>query len=460
MRMLKSRLVLGRKMSAGILGLFREVIHGFAPTLPWMGAPPGPERSGTGRRLLTRLVALSAAYALTVPAAAITPVAANGKLRVQGTYLVNARGEPVQLRGVATHGLQWFGKFYDSGASFEAAADQWGADIIRLTLYLSEDGYLTGKKITQADFEAMIDAYVKVCVRKGIYVIIDWHVHKPGYPAYYQEQAKTFFTKMAAKYGALENVLWEICNEPSEASLTEAQSGQAGVTDPGHYATWEEIAAYAKAIIPILKAVNPDAVILVGTPSWSTLGVSTRGNDAWKEIAAKKLDFSNVMYVIHYYAASHDFQSALEAASMELPLFSTEWAAAGFQESSGNDEAKGQAFVDMLRRRKIGWCYWNWSDGTPGIFAAFDSSTTSSGPFAPDGSNVTATGRLVHKWLSQPEDPWGPYTGVAVRTLAPSKNGGSRSLIFDGRTLIIRSRYPDASGTGFHGSDGRAVPPR
>jgi endoglucanase len=447
-------------MKAGCFRNFRKrAIHGFAPTHPWMSAPPGPERSGTGRWSLIRLLAGIAAIAFANPAWAITPVAANGKLRVQGTFLVNETGEPVQLRGVATHGLQWFGRFYGNGASFEAAADQWGADIIRLTLYLSEDGYLTSKKITQAEFEAMIDAYVKICVQKGIYVILDWHVHKPGYPAYYQEQAKAFFAKMSAKYGALPNLLWEICNEPSEASLTEVQSGQAGVTDPGHYATWDEIAAYAKVIIPILKAENPDAVILVGTPSWSTLGVSTRGNDAWKEIAAKKLGFSNVLYVIHYYAASHGFQSALEAASQELPLFSTEWAAAGFQETSANDEGKGQAFVDMLRRRKIGWCYWNWSDGTPGIFATFDSSTTANGPFAPGGPNVTATGRLVHKWLTQPEDPWGRYTGVAIRSAAANGNGGSRSLVFDGRALLIRSRRADASGTVPRQPDGRAVPP-
>jgi endoglucanase len=53
----------------------------------------------------------------------------------------------VQLRGVASHGLQWFGSFYGKGAAFEAAAEQWGADVVRLTLYLSESGYLTSKTL-------------------------------------------------------------------------------------------------------------------------------------------------------------------------------------------------------------------------------------------------------------------------------------------------------------------------
>ena len=364
--------------------------------------------------LLIRSAIAVALWMACAATAAVSPVAANGKLHVQGSYLLNERGDTVQLRGVASHGLQWFSKFYAAGDAFGAAADQWGADVIRLTLYLSEDGYLTSKTITKAQFDRMIDDYVKVCVQKGIYVILDWHVHKPGYPAYYLPQAKDFFTRMSAKYAKLPNVMWEICNEPSSAPLTEIQSGQPGVTDPGHDVAWSEIVAYAKEVVPLIKANNPDAVILVGTPSWSSLGISSKGNDAWKEIAANKLSYSNVLYVIHYYAASHNFQAAYEAASQQLPLFSTEWAAAGFQETSSNDEGKGQAYADMLRRRKIGWCYWNYSDGTPGIFATFDSSTAATGPFAPGGSNITPTGRLVYKWLSQPEDSWSNYVPTAL----------------------------------------------
>ena len=40
----------------------------------------------------------------TQPAVAQTPVEANGSLTTNGNHIVNERGEPVQLRGVATHG--------------------------------------------------------------------------------------------------------------------------------------------------------------------------------------------------------------------------------------------------------------------------------------------------------------------------------------------------------------------
>lgn len=365
---------------------------------------------------------------------AITPVEANGRLHVKGPYLCNQRGDTVQLRGFATHGLQWFHAFYADGSVFEAAADKWGADIIRLTVYISEGGYVTSKTIKQEEFDAWIDAYVNMCVKKGIYVILDWHVHKPGYPGYYLAAAKAFFTKMSAKYGALPNVLWEICNEPSSAGLDAVQSNGTG-TDPGHYVEWNEIVQYAGQVIPLIRNNSPDAVILVGTPSWSTLGVSTRGNDAWQEVADHPLAFPNVMYVIHYYAASHGFQAAFESASARLPLFATEWAAAGFQETSANDPSKGQAFVDMLRRRKVSWTYWNLSNGTPGIFAAYDSTTRATGPFDVTGANVTPTGKLVLNWLNNPPDTWKDYVSAVGAPIKPKLRETPAALVWDGRGL-------------------------
>ena len=38
-----------------------------------------------------------------------TPVAKNGQLRVIGTKLCNQYGNPIQLRGMSTHSIQWYG---------------------------------------------------------------------------------------------------------------------------------------------------------------------------------------------------------------------------------------------------------------------------------------------------------------------------------------------------------------
>lgn len=398
---------------------------------------------------------MTVAMASAAVGAPLTPVAANGRLSVKGTHIVNERGEPVQLRGFASHGMQWFRSFYAFGAAFEAAADLWGADVLRLTIYLSEDGYLTSKTISKQEFEDMIDTYVKVAAAKGIYIILDWHVHKPGWPGYYLKESKEFFAKMSLKYGIMPHVMWEIANEPSEAALTSEQSGGTG-TDPGHYVDWPEIVSYANEVIPVIRANSPKSIILVGTPSWSTLGVSTRGAESWKNVADNPLADPNVVYVIHYYAAGHTFQDALEKASERLPLFASEWAGSSFQETSALDEAKGKAFVDMLARRKIGWAYWNFSNNTPGVFAVYDKTTTAYGPFESTGSNVTPTGKAVYKWMNQPADSWAGTVALAKRKGGVRVGASKAGLRLDRRSgrTILGILAPDFGDQPF-GFDGR-----
>jgi hypothetical protein len=45
-----------------------------------------------------------------------TPVSVNGKLKVSGLQLVNSCGNAVQLRGVSSHGLQYYPACYPTAA--------------------------------------------------------------------------------------------------------------------------------------------------------------------------------------------------------------------------------------------------------------------------------------------------------------------------------------------------------
>jgi endoglucanase len=339
---------------------------------------------------------------LSVNAAIYPPLRVNGKLKVIGTQLCNEAGNPIQLRGVSMHGIQWFHQYYDNGQAIKDAAKYWGADVIRIPMYIYEDGYLSNKNIKPEDFRMLIDKYVETCEEAGIYAIIDWHVHHPGDPNYSIDSAKAFFRYMSSKHANKKNVLYEICNEPSEAGLLSSEN-ILGITVTGHYVEWPEIKSYAEAIIPIIRANDPNAVILVGTPSWSTLGLSR--NRDWHEIANNKLQFDNVMYVFHFYAVSHTFLSSINDAAKVLPLFCTEWASSDWMDNSQNDFTKGQLWIDMMAQNKISWSYWNFAPGKS-IMNMFDTTTTVSGPFLPTGTNVTATGKKVYEWLTSPQDEW------------------------------------------------------
>src|SRR4030042_628163 len=76
------------------------------------------------------------------PAPAGSPVAGYGQLKVVGTKICNAKGNPVILRGMSTMGLQWYGGIVNPD-TFTSLEKDWKVDVIRLALYIGETGYAT-----------------------------------------------------------------------------------------------------------------------------------------------------------------------------------------------------------------------------------------------------------------------------------------------------------------------------
>jgi endoglucanase len=337
---------------------------------------------------------VSADEQMAVPPAG-SPVAANGQLAVRGNRIVNASGKPVQLRGVALHGLQWFGDFYRDGRVIDAAATTWGADVVRVAVYLHEGGYLAQDAAGRRETEATIDTIVRRCAKHGIYCILDWHVHHPGDPLLYTDEAKKFFDMTAARYAGLENVIYEIANEPNH-------SGLAGVA-PEREVRWADIVTYANEVIPVIRARAPASLVLVGTPDWCSFGMS-RGRD-WHEVVDSPLKHENVAYVVHAYAAGHSFHAVIDEIAERLPLFVTEWAAATWDRSSANDLVKAQPWIELFDRRGISWTYWNFSPGD-GVFGCFTEGTSPDDGLDPGSPRVSETGRLVYLLLNTPRDRW------------------------------------------------------
>ena len=58
----------------------------------------------------------------------------NGQLSVAGTALVDESGNPVQLRGLSSHGLPWYPDFINPNI-FRQVSQEWDCDLIRLPVY-------------------------------------------------------------------------------------------------------------------------------------------------------------------------------------------------------------------------------------------------------------------------------------------------------------------------------------
>ena len=260
-----------------------------------------------------------------------------GQLQVINGKLCSESGEPVMLRGVSTNGLITAESFINEPLFEELSKDD-GVNLIRLALYtygVGVVGYCTGGDKDRHKQD--IANGVEYARKQDMYVLIDWHILSDGDPNMYIDEAIDFFAETAEKYSGYNNVLYEICNEPN------------GVD-------WQTVKNYAEQIIPVIREKDPDSVIIVGNPDWS--------KDLYS-VAADPLDFGNILYTLHFYAASHgqDVRDMVEEVSRNgLPVFVTEF---GVTASSGGfprDLESADIWIDLLERENISYCMWSFSN--------------------------------------------------------------------------------------------------
>lgn len=306
-----------------------------------------------------------------------TPVDVNGQLHVCGVNLCNQYNRAIQLRGMSTHGIQWFSQCYNA-ASLDALAHDWKADLLRTAMYVQEDGYETDP----AGFTSKVNGLVDMAEARGMYALIDFHTLTPGDPNYNLDRAKTFFASVAARNAGKTNVIYEIANEPNGVS-------------------WAGIKSYAEQVIPVIRAADPDAVVIVGTRGWSSLGVSDGSNES--EVVNNPVNATNLMYAFHFYAASHkdNYRATLSQAASRLPLFVTEFGTVSATGGGAMDRASTTAWLDLLDQLKISYANWTYSDA-PESSAAFKSGTCDGGDYSSSGV-LTESGALLKNRISTPD---------------------------------------------------------
>lgn len=260
-----------------------------------------------------------------------------GALHVEGAQLMDEDGSPVQLRGVSTHGLAWYPE-YVNDECFAELRDEWGVTVVRLAMYTAESGgWCTDGD--QDELREVINRGVEAAVAAGLYVIIDWHILSDGDPNTYLDEACDFFDEMSALYADVPNVIYEICNEPNGST------------------TWDDVVSYAEEVIPHIRANAPDAVVLVGTPNWSQY-VDQAAADPIE-------DFDNLMYTLHFYAATHtdSLRSTLrEAVEGGLPVFVSEFGICDASGSGSIDEDSANEWVELMDELGVSYVAWNLSN--------------------------------------------------------------------------------------------------
>ena len=256
-------------------------------------------------------------------------------LTVSGVKLLGDGGAPVVLRGMSTHGLQWFGQFANPSA-VKWIRDDWQMSLIRAAMMTApnENGYIANKGLADT-----VTKLVDSAIELGMYAMIDWHILSDNNPNIYKTEAIAFFTDMAKRYGNTPNVIFEICNEPNGD------------------VTWQrDIKPYAQELVGVIRRYAPKNIIIVGTPTWS------QDVDI---VAESPLTGTNIMYALHFYAGTHkqDLRNkADQALAKGLPLFVTEWGVSDASGGGGVFTEEANRWLDFLAKRQISWVNWNLSD--------------------------------------------------------------------------------------------------
>jgi len=263
-----------------------------------------------------------------------SPVATHGKLSISNNKIVNKDGKAVQLKGMS---FFWSnsgvgGIFYNERVISWLAHD-WKVDILRVAMGAETDGtnkgYSDGDKATQ---EMLARTAVEESIKRGLYVIIDFHSHQE-----HRSEATTFFKDMATSYGKYPNVLYEIWNEPLGSGNSNSVSGGT-------------IASYASAVGSAIRSTNgAEGIIIVGSPRWSSQpgDVNVSG-------------VTNVAYSMHFYANQHgsDYRSAMTSAASSRAIFATEWGTTNADAKGNVNIGESNNWISSMDQYSIGWTNW------------------------------------------------------------------------------------------------------
>ena len=368
-----------------------------------------------------------------------TPFEKYGRLQIVDGQLSDELGRPVQLKGMSTFGLQWGdGYWVLTDEAFDVLANDWQCDIIRLAVYITEDGY----ENHPAAIMERVERGIELATERGMYVIIDWHVLTPGDPTYqrYLEAGldaddmpadfialrdanpnwtgpQVFFGYLAQKYGHQGNVLYETANEPNGLG-SHAQ----------RFEVWSEILKpYHESIIYVIRQFDSYGIVICGTDNWGQF-VDAPIHDP--------IDDPNVMYTVHFYAGTHDagdgdaesfwlremIDTALEHG---LAVFATEWGVSSATGDGGPYIYFAERWMLYLQENGISWTAWSMAQKSE-ISAAFFYHTSSYPSDAWSEDEVSIAGNFYRAWIRGDMTPLYTYDEDGNLVPAPPDADGTQ----------------------------------
>jgi len=378
-----------------------------------------------------------------------------GKLSVSGGKILDKNSNEIILRGMS---LYWYqgpfcngqpgngcgqpGNTFYTSANISSLATNWNVNVIRAAI-----GNVQQEPAVALTMAKNMMDWANTA---GIYVIIDNHSHIAHRSAH-ATAANNFFRDVSAyvKSKGYTHVLYEIYNEPVYDNDTwNAHNSPSSAPKT----TWAQIKSYSQNIINTIRDNDPDGLIIVGTPGYSS-DISTPRGDPLTGTYAK-----NVLYALHFYAGESGhgvYRFALEGAYCNnFPVFVTEWGTSPASGSGAISTSNSNTWISLLEAAKVSHVNWSLSNTSETSAALTGTSVTggltASGDYIKNvisklnsGTSITSicTPGKSTECLSQPKiDCSGPSVAVPTGKIGFNSNGSFAN--FAGKTGA------DSSGSG------------
>ncbi len=336
------------------------------------------------KKIVAAALLAAATSAMAVSASRVGPVSTYGELKAAK---INNMGQlvgscpsyanaPVQVKGMS---LFWSSAADSSTVFYSEKAvnrmvSEMNIEVIRFAMGVTQEkfqdqgrGYLSsanGKTLQLGYLKNVVNA----AIENDIYVIIDWHIESSNGST---EGAKEFFEYAAKEYGAYNNVIFEVWNEPT--------------------GSMDAVKTHANTIIPIIRKYS-DNLVLVGSPGWS----SQPDACASAGIQDSKNNFA---CTLHFYAGDGNHSTsnyggrALEAMKAGVPVFVSEWGTVNSDGNGGAQRDSSQAWINWMNTNKVSWANWSASAINEGS-AAFKNLAID------NGLTYTESGSMVKGWMN------------------------------------------------------------
>ena len=272
----------------------------------------------------------------------------------------------------------WGAEDFYNASAVKFVKDNWKANLIRPAMGVEESGaYLSDRTGNQNRLETV----VRAAIENNMYVIIDWHTH---HAEDHKSEAIEFFKDMATKFGDSPNVIYEIYNEPIDSSWS------------------NDIKPYALDVITEIRKIDPDNLIIVGTPFYSAHVDDAAVDPITAQDFPQNGDYANnIAYTLHFYAAEHlgpNRSRMIRALNAGIPLFVTEWGAVNADGNGAVNVVEADFWLDLLHDYNISHANWAFHDKNEGSSALRpDPNANRTGDWT--DNDLTDSGRYVREQI-------------------------------------------------------------